>query len=272
MHMAMDRTPWKAPFTLENLPTWICPECKKGTLIAEKNAIKIIESENSKKEREHENWEPEWIRGSFGGTFKCNNPKCSEKVLTIGSMNVEAGYEYNPKTDEADPGYYEYLTPTMFAPAIHVFNVHAEVPRNITRAIIESFKVYWADISACANKIRNTLELIMDFYKIPKTHAEQGKRKPYSLHRRIELFKSEKKNESEHLMAIKWIGNSGSHANDELKSDDILDAYEILDHVLTRLFEKDSIRVKKLSSTINRRKKPNSKKIYKKKGGNGLGK
>jgi hypothetical protein len=268
--MAMDRIFWTPPFTLKSIPAWICPKCNKGTLVPEKDAIKLVESESSKRVRNHEDWEPEWVHGSFGGTLKCSNTKCAEKVLTIGDMNVEMGYEYNPETGEGDPGYYEYLTPMMFAPTIHLFSVHAEVPRNISEAIIDSFKVYWADVSACANKIRNTLELILNFYKVSRTYIEKGKRKNYSLHRRIELFRIEKEYESDHLMAIKWIGNSGSHANDELKTEDILDAYEILEHVLNRLFEKDSIRLKKLSTAINKRRKPNSKKIGKRKRLGGL--
>ena len=58
-------------------------------------------------------------------------------------------------------------------------------------------------------------------------------------------------------MAIKWIGNFGSHASDLLTKDDVLDAYEILELVISKLYEReDSIRVKKLSKDIVKRKKP----------------
>jgi hypothetical protein len=46
-------------------------------------------------------------------------------------------------------------------------------------------------------------------------------------------------------MAIKFLGNAGSHTYDEVKIDDIEAAFEIMDYVVTDLFSgrKDSIDV-----------------------------
>lgn len=267
--MAIKRNIWKDPFIKDNVPSWPCPTCRKGTLIGDTKHIKVIESIESKKDRDEYDWEFEWIHGTFGGTLICDNAKCQEKVLVIGKMGVDSGYEFDEKEGKDRPGYFEYLTPLFFAPTINVFNVHDEVPRDIRNAIVESFNVYWVDVSACANKIRTILEMLMDFFKVKKSHIEKGKRKNYTLHNRIEFFKAQKNYEADYLMAIKWIGNSGSHGNDGLKTDDILDAYEILDHVLVRLFEKDSHRLGKITRTINKRRKPNSTRIKRRRKGKG---
>ncbi len=56
----------------------------------------------------------------------------------------------------------------------------------------------------------------MDEQKIQSTYIERRKRKIYSLHKRIEFFKVKKPDEGDLFMAIKWIGNSGSHKNEDL--------------------------------------------------------
>ena len=101
--------------------------------------------------------------------------------------------------------------------------------------------------------------------KISKTYVDKSKRKPLSLHKRIENFRTTHPREADLLMAIKWIGNSGSHTNEPLTKDDILDGFEILDHVTISLYETESIRINKLSKKINQRKKPIGKSASKKK-------
>ena len=264
--MAITRTIWKNQFTVENVPSWTCPTCNSGSLIGDKKTIKVVESIDSKNGRKEDEWDPEWITGSFGGTLKCNNPKCGEAILIMGKMNVEGDHEYDEQNGGWNFSYSEFLFPLAFIPTINIFPIHSDVPKDIKEAMMESFKIYWIDIASCANKIRIVIELIMDEQKIAKTYLQSGKRKGYSLHRRIELFKTTKPDEAELLMAIKWIGNSGSHINDDLTKDDILDAYEILEHVTTKLYEKDSHRLKKLSKSINKKRKPiGLKRVVKKK-------
>ena len=104
----------------------------------------------------------------------------------------------------------------------------------------------------------------MDHLKVKKSRkTKKGKLERLSLHARIELFanKNPKKNPNknadvgEKLLAIKWLGNTGSHS-DTLKHEDVLDAFELFSHALDEIFEETSVRLKKLSSSINRNKGP----------------
>ncbi|TLX23535.1 DUF4145 domain-containing protein [Chryseobacterium indologenes] len=62
-------------------------------------------------------------------------------------------------------------------------------------------------------------------------------------------------------MAIKWIGNYGSHSSDTISKDDLLDSYEILEHVTENLYGKQLQRIERISKIINKKKKPlNTKK------------
>ena len=141
-----------------------------------------------------------------------------------------------------------------------IFDIYKDVPKEIQVAISESFGMFWFDPSACGNKIRMIVELIMDNQKVPKSQVKDGKRRSYVLHKRLELFKSTKSAEADLLMAIKWIGNSGSHTNGSLTKDDILDTCEILDHVTMKIYKKESKRINDMGKKINKLKKPSRNK------------
>jgi len=258
--MAITRTIWKNWFRTEDVPAWPCPTCNKGILIGGKKDIKVYENVTSAAYRRDSDWEPYWISGHFTGVLKCNNEKCEERVVVSGEMAVDEAHEYDTEFQGWNFSYIEVLKPQIFIPSLNIFQFHKDVPKQISEAIGESFKLFWIDSSSCGNKIRTIIEIIMDEQKIAKTYTSKGKRKGHSLHKRIELFKNVKVEEGELLMAIKWIGNSGSHWEHELTKDDTLDAYEILEHCITKLYEKDSQRIKILSKTINKRKRPNSTK------------
>lgn len=254
--MAITRTIFKNSFQTNNIPDWTCPTCHKGALITESKNVKTFENAGSLSAHGHDEWEPEWMRGIFLGLLKCSNVSCNETVVITGDFHSVEDHEYDYVNDRYDMVVNNMLTPTCFNPPLHIFHINKDLPDNIRQEIINSFNVYWLDISSCANKIRVVVEMIMDDMKIPKTYLSGSKRKGYTLHKRIELFKGTKPEQADLLMAIKWIGNSGSHTSDGLTKDDILDSYEILEHVTTKLYETDSKRIAKLTKTINKRKKP----------------
>jgi len=76
-----------------------------------------------------------------------------------------------------------------------------------------------------------------------------------SLHERIELYEKKNNEIAQMLMAIKWLGNAGSHDGKRLTIKKILDAYEIVEHVLEELYSPRKHRVNSLVRTINRSKK-----------------
>jgi hypothetical protein len=254
--MAITRTIFKNAFQTSNIPDWTCPTCHKGALITDSKNVKTYESAFSLSVHGHDEWDPEWMRGVFLGLLKCSNASCNETVVITGIFHSVENHEYDQVNNSVDMVINQMLTPTCFNPPLHIFHINKDLPANIRNEIINSFNVYWLDISSCANKIRVVVELIMDDMKIPKTYLSGNKRRGYILHKRIELFKVEKPEQADLLMAIKWIGNSGSHTSDSLTKDDILDSYEILEHVTTKLYETDSKRIAKLTKTINKRKKP----------------
>lgn len=87
--------------------------------------------------------------------------------------------------------------------------------------------------NAAANKIRIAIE-----YLLSNIHATEGKK----LHSRIEAAYKDKKistNLRDLLLAIKWLGNDGSHANITLSTDDILFAYSMIEKAFEEIYPID---------------------------------
>ena len=54
-------------------------------------------------------------------------------------------------------------------------------------------------------------------------------------------------------MAIKWVGNTGSHSN-KLTRERLLDVYEILEYVINLLYDSKYGKLKKNMLKINKKK------------------
>jgi hypothetical protein len=70
-----------------------------------------------------------------------------------------------------------------------------------------------------------------------------------SLHARLDAFATTEPVVGPKLMALKWLGNAGSH-DGEVSKADLLDAFEILEHALGEIVEKRSKRVATLAKKL----------------------
>lgn len=154
--------------------------------------------------------------------------------------------------------YREEFEPKFFMEAPPIINFTNLVPLNIRKEMQRSFRLYWVDLPACANSIRTCIELLLTHQKIKRIEiTKNGKEYILSLHKRIELFREKHTDLGDSLLAAKWIGNAGSHP-EQLNRDDILDSYEIIEHVFDQLFEQKTKRIAQLSREVNQRRKPRS--------------
>lgn len=247
----MDKDIWlKSSFTKKSIPDWTCPYCKKAIL--KFDTFKSEESALSKSWHSHEDWEPEYIQYSFTGSLNC--PSCNEFVAFLGNGREEFNHYYDEYHKEYIEENYSSFTPKFFYPTLQLFKIPDNCPDEIKNVINDSFALFWNDLASCANKIRVSLELLMDEFKIKKTIINrQRKRQRLSLHKRIEEFKNSKPEIAELLLAIKWVGNSGSHIG-KLEKIDILETYEMLELSLNKLYDNKEDELKKIAKEINKRK------------------
>src|SRR5699024_827070 len=153
----------------------------------------------------------------------CNNTECKDKIAVVGRKKIESKVLYElDGTPYQD--YSEAYMPKYFHPTIIFFQIPENCPNKISLQVKKAFSSYWNDISSSANKIRKALELIMN---------ERGVKKA-RLHHRIKAFEKKEPEISESLMALKWVGNIGSHTG-SIEKEDILKTFQVLHFSLVKL-------------------------------------
>lgn len=255
----METTLWlKESFSISSIPDWPCPTCGKALLGIDKKDFRFEETPESIRDHSHEDWDPDFINYRFIGFLRCTNVKCKDIVTFTGAGGVELNSYYD-HDGSRESDYEDYFVPKYFIPALHLFKINVNCPREILNQIVEAFSLYWCDSSACANKIRIALEMIMDDHGIKKTYINSKKeRRELALHSRIELLGKKIPALRDHLIAIKWIGNSGSHIG-KLERVDLIDAFNLLEYSIEKLYDGREKHLKKISKQINKTKSPRHK-------------
>jgi hypothetical protein len=251
----METTLWlRESFLIGSTPDWICPTCYKGILTLDPKEFHFNETEESIRDHRHEDFDPEWIRYRFVGYLRCANPKCKELVTFLGRGNVEI-HTYLDGDDSYSSEFDDIFVANYFSPPLRLFKIHEKCTTEISNQIVDAFALYWCDTSACANKIRIALEMIMNDHSVKRKYvSDKGKRKDVSLHSRIEVFGKKFPELKDHLIAIKWIGNSGSHVG-KLERVDLIDAFSLLEHCIDNLYGKRDKELKSISKQINKNKR-----------------
>lgn len=252
----MDRHIWTQSLTKSNCPAWPCPVCRRGTTRLAANSLKYEETVRSKRAHHDEGWDPQWIVYTFTAWAECGNPTCGQKFAIAGEGSVRP--EYTGQNGDWD--WEDYFKPLACFPMPDIIGMPAKCPDQVRKPLTDSFSVFWENPGACANQVRIALEALMDFLGIPiRRKAQNGKLMDLTLHGRIETYASKEPATGSQLMALKWVGNTGSHEGNVTKAD-LLDAFEILEHVLGEIVERRSDRVNELARKLTKRHAPKKKK------------
>lgn len=244
----MNKNDWIKNFTETSNFNWPCPNCNSKALKFLKDKFVSEETQDSLKFRsENEHWEVEWIEYNISGQLKCIN--CKEIIFFLGKGNPQESDFYDQHSNSYLRDYEIYFRPTYINPLINLFDIPYKCPDNLKAEIVDSFKLFWCDLESCANKIRSSLEVLMNEFKVKKYTNKNGKRNLIPLHIRIENFP--KKEIVTILMAIKWIGNIGSHKSNKLKVIDIVETYYLLEHALNVLYLNNEEEIQKIAKEIN---------------------
>jgi hypothetical protein len=196
---------------------------------------------------------PEHWNGRFAALFVCGNSDCKNVVAACGP--VQQAEFLCEGTDGMYDDYKDAFTPTFFQSAPPLFPLPSKCPDDVNRALKGAFQLYWPNRHACANAMRGALERLLDELHVKRFAIARGKRVRINLHDRILDLAKTRPDVAELLMAVKWMGNDGSHEGDTtLTMDDVMDGFDIFEHLLELLFVKQSTRVAKLASKINKRK------------------
>ncbi|MGB3133805.1 MAG: DUF4145 domain-containing protein, partial [Candidatus Macondimonas sp.] len=83
------------------------------------------------------------------------------------------------------------------------------------------------------------------------------KRRFISLHQRIALLPPKYAHLKDLILAIKWLGNAGSHdGGSEVTLDDVMDSYELTEHILQEVYAPKLEKLQKIAKNVNKKKGP----------------
>lgn len=227
---------------------WPCPACGQLTLQIKQETLHDADTYESRKIWEEEWSQPDMLSGVFCCMAECYRPQCREVVVCSGTSGNEEDW------DDTGLQYYRVYTPVNFVPPLNPFKIYEKCPAEISEPLVASFSVYLAQPGSAANLIRITVERLLTAIGVPELN-DKGNR--IFLHQRIEKhLPGNYSGYARQLMAIKFLGNAGSHTYDEVKIGDIEDAFEIMEYVVNDIFSgrKESIEVltERLSSKFNK--------------------
>lgn len=256
--MAINRNIYLKPFEEKDFP-FQCPYCDKGVLEVIEDTFQTKSTETSVSLMEQIG-ELSCLDTKFIAFLKCGNKNCKESVVVTGKKIAE-----DWSTGDGDTLIFENYFVKYTDPQINIIKILDSVPKTINNALRKSFSLFWSHPSSAGNEIRKVIELIMDEKEVKTMVADKkGKEHRMDLHQRIEEFgkieKGKYLGESSKLLGIKWLGNAGSHKGELIEKEDILDAYDVLEHVLDEIFirekrvEDAKIKAAKLNKKFSRKK------------------
>ena len=250
----IDRKLFIKPFTEDHLPNWKCPNCNNSVLKIQDDKFLTQNTSNTELYKSEIWFEPEeHAKLVFTSILICSNDKCKEVVSCSGEVLVDRDYYTNNKGQE-DWHYVKYFKPKFFYPTLHFFQIPENTPENVNKSIQESFSLFFINKSSAANQIRVALECLLTHLKIKRFNIRKGKRNRLNLHQRIDLLPSKYQSIKDLCFAIKWLGNSGSHCGEQLKSNNIFDGYDLLSALLDELYHNKQDHAKRLAKKINTKK------------------
>lgn len=251
----MDRRTLKFPFTLENAPDWICPSCGKAPLRIRKDSFAKEERRHSR-DHSHEAWEPEWIEYVYACLLVCSDDQCKEVVASGGTGSVDWSV-FEDEHGVPDQVYEDHFRPKFFQPHLKLFPFPKDCPESVTKPLEDSFSLFFSAPHAASNNVRIAIESLLTELKIRRFNLVGGKRRFVSLHQRIALLPPKYAHLKDLILAIKWLGNAGSHdGGAEVTLDDVMDSYELTEHILQEVYAPKLAKLHKLAKKVNKKKGP----------------
>ncbi|QFZ84539.1 DUF4145 domain-containing protein [Variovorax paradoxus] len=247
----MDRRVFNKHLRIEEVPDWRCPVCKSGNLTLDPKAFQFDHTAESRRDQSIPDAGYDWVRYQFVCFLTCSRATCGERISCLGWGEVEQVQFFNERDQEMDVAYVDQFFPTYFDPPLVLMDVPKECPEDVAGHLRTSFSMYFCNPGASLNSARMAVEALMDHLKVVDTWPD-GKR--MDLHFRIKRIPKEHVNVMDHLLAVKYLGNAGSHHGDKPKREDVNDVYDVLEYALNKIFDQSEGRLKLLVERINKDK------------------
>lgn len=236
---------WRDTYTLESLPPFPCPRCSLGTLSLVDGSFKVKDAFYSVRNQREDWWDPDRAVTRFVLFLGCTNLECGEVVSVAGDCFAEPKFDEQSGMTTND--WETWLKPKAFNPAPLLLRLPASVPEKVAAKVRLASWHYWADMGASVGALRSALELILDELGIPRARESNGKR--MNLGSRVDALAEKGGNHKKVFTALRMVGNLGAHG-ESVESKDLLDAFEIMEHVLVGLFAEKKKTIDELAAEL----------------------
>ncbi|WP_367165978.1 DUF4145 domain-containing protein [Kosakonia cowanii] len=224
-------------FTQDMIPHWRCPACLNETLEIVPGSFFREETSETMLGKNEDWFEHDHYETVFSCLLRCSRKACLEPVAITGNGWVDRDVDYDTETVD----YVERFRATTFHPPLPLFIPPADCPDDVQRQLKEISALLAAHPSAAINTMRTVLEMLLDKLKVPREVARTG-RDPFvlTLHRRIDDHPAILGGYSAAFMALKWLGNTGSHSDRRIRRSHIEGACAVLDDLIQQIYRPES--------------------------------
>lgn len=231
--------------TEEDWPRVGCPDCAVGSLAFSSVTHLLDQASSETDERvRRRQAAPDELTGVFTGVLECDNAGCRRKAAMSGDWR----YIWGDSERHGAVLYDDYLV-RFITPAPRLLLTPSKTPASVVQAVELASRLLWSSPDSAATQLRRAVEELLTSLGVNRTQLVAKKtstrrtRRRLDAHSRIGMLPAKYANVGEALMAVKWIGNSGTHGTG-LSVHDVEDGAEFLQLALQRLYdvsEKDLI-------------------------------
>lgn len=250
--MPVDRRLWKQCLTKTLAPRWPCPTCSRGTLRLKRDTLHYEQTAESLRSRYNEYPDIMDTKFTFAALLGCSG--CNQIISCCGV----GGHEPREIVDQDgsfSQDYDIYFAPKYFSIPMRIVQPPARCPDTVKEQLRSSFSVFFCDLGAAANRVRQCVEEVLSDAGVESRNSDGTF---VSLRTRINSFRDLNPENAARSDALRWIGNFGSHP-EALTKGDLFDAYDILEGLLEDLYVGHHRAVRELVQRINDSQGPRSR-------------
>lgn len=231
-----------------------CPSCDSGHVRFGKPDD--AEGYSSASARNHPGFEPEWITGTFSIRGECENPSCRQAIHGAGDYfvaNAKKSVSDDP-WQETGPEYSAFYRVSQLHPPPRLVLAPQLAPEEVQTGLLRAARVLLADAGLAGTALRSAVERFLTSEGVPSIGSSGRFR---SAHERIEEWRAADTNRvpvARLFIAVKWLGNVGTHEDSDLTIAEVLEGADLLDEAFHRIYTGPNIDAR--AQSINSAKGP----------------
>ncbi|NNS10190.1 DUF4145 domain-containing protein [Erwinia sp. JH02] len=220
-------------FTEDTIPHWRCPTCYNESLEIVPGSFFKEETSETRLSKGEVWFEYDHYEMVFSCLLRCSRKACMEAVAITGKGWVDCDMDYESDT----LNFVERFRASTFHPPLPVFIPRADCPDPVRQQLKEISALLAAHPSAAINTMRTVLEMLLDELKVPREVTRIGKDPlTLTLHRRIDVHPAILGGYGDAFMALKWLGNQGSHSDRRIRQSHIEGDCTVLDDLIQQIY------------------------------------